>query len=145
MRIEHCVIPFKEACEFVALHHRHHKPPQGHKFSIGAKINGTLVGIIIVGRPVARNEDNGFTLEVTRLCTLQQKNINSFLLGKAAAAVKALGYKKLITYTLDSESRISPAAAAFQPVAEIQGRLWHKNGYDGRGYNRIKWQKILNQ
>ena len=62
-------VTLAEANAFVAQHHRHHKPVTGHKFSIGCMENGRLVGVAIVGRPVSRYLDNGFTLEVNRLCT----------------------------------------------------------------------------
>jgi hypothetical protein len=46
-------VTFADACAFVALHHRHNKPPVGHKFSIGVESNGQLVGVAMVGRPNA--------------------------------------------------------------------------------------------
>ena len=141
--MNHSVISYSEACAFVKLHHRHHLPPQGHKYSIAAFKNNTLVGVVMVGRPVSRIEDNGKTLEITRLCTLEGKNINSFLLGKAAAACRELGFEKIITYTLTTESQVSLTAAAFQKVGELQGRLWREGGYDGRGVNRTKWQRAF--
>lgn len=54
---------FEQAAEFVREHHRHHTPPIGHKFSIGAAIGDALVGVVIVGRPVSRRRDDGQTLE----------------------------------------------------------------------------------
>ncbi len=62
-------ISLRDANEYVRKHHRHHKPVAGHKFSIGCEADGELVGVIIAGRPVSRYLDDGFTLEVTRLCT----------------------------------------------------------------------------
>ena len=71
---------------FVAEHHRHHKPVRGHKFSLGCMVDGRLVGVAIVGRPVSRYLDDGLTLEVNRLCTDGTKNACSFLYGAAARA-----------------------------------------------------------
>ena len=62
-------INLKTANAFVQQYHRHHKPTRGHKFSIGVSENGALVGVAICGRPVARRLDDGYTLEVNRLCT----------------------------------------------------------------------------
>lgn len=47
-------ITFKAACEFVSLHHRHHKPTVGCKFCVGLYEDETLIGCAICGRPVSR-------------------------------------------------------------------------------------------
>ena len=96
-----------QANEFVEKHHRHHRRVQGHKFSIGCESCGELVGVVIAGRPVSRYLDDGFTLEVTRLCTLGGRNVCSFLYAAAARTAKAMGYRKIITYTLDTENGAS--------------------------------------
>ena len=96
-----------DANRFVAEHHRHHKPVRGHKFSLGCMANGRLAGVAIVGRPVSRYLDDGLTLEVNRLCTDGTKNACSFLYGAAARAAKVMGYRKIITYILDTESGTS--------------------------------------
>ena len=105
----------REANVYVDAHHRHHKSVVGHKFSIGCEKDGQLAGVVIVGRPVSRYLDNGTTLEVTRLCSNGEKNVCSFLYGAAARAAKALGYRKIITYTLDTEPGISPSKAICWP------------------------------
>lgn len=97
-------VSLAEANAFVAQHHRHHKPVTGHKFSIGCTAEGRLVGVAIVGRPVSRYLDNGLTLEVNRLCTDGTKNACSMLYAAAWRAARAMGYEKIITYTLDTES-----------------------------------------
>lgn len=97
---------------------------QGHKFSIGCSENGKLVGVVIVGRPVSRHLDNGVTLEVTRLCTDGTKNACSMLYGAAARAAKAMGYKKIITYILESESGVSLKAAGWQCFGITGGKQW---------------------
>ncbi|GLI00644.1 XF1762 family protein [Phytohabitans aurantiacus] len=58
-----------------------------------------LVGVAIVGRPVARHLDDGLTLEVTRVATDGHRNACSLLYAAAWHAAKALGYRRLITYT----------------------------------------------
>ncbi|MBE1466197.1 hypothetical protein H4W33_005209 [Kibdelosporangium phytohabitans] len=70
-RLRTKVITLRQAAQFIATHHRHHRPPAGHKFSIGVcdAETGRLVGVAVVGRPVARLYDDGDTLEVTRSCT----------------------------------------------------------------------------
>ena len=74
-------VSLKEANAYVKLHHRHHKPVVGHKFSIGCEVDGELAGVVIAGRPVSRYLDDGRTLEVTRLCTNGARNAGvSFML-----------------------------------------------------------------
>ena len=106
-------ISLRDANEYVRQHHRHHKPVAGHKFSIGCEADGELVGVIIAGRPVSRYLDDGFTLEVTRLCTNGAKNACSFLYGAVARAAAAMGYKRVITYTLESENGASLRASGW--------------------------------
>ena len=88
-------ISLKEANAFVQRHHRHHKPVVGHKFSVAAAVNGEIVGVTIVGRPVSRYLDDGWTLEVNRLCTDGTNNACSFLYAAAWRAARNMGYKKL--------------------------------------------------
>ena len=96
-------VSLADANSFVALHHRHHKPVRGHKYSLSCMADGQLVGVAITGRPVSRYLDDGLTLEVNRLCTDGTRNACSFLYGAAARAAKAMGYQKIITYILDTE------------------------------------------
>ena len=117
-------ISLKEANAFVAAHHRHHKPVVGHKFSIGCAQDGRLVGVAIVGRPVSRYLDDGLTLEVNRLCTTGEKNACSMLYAAAARAAKAIGYHKIITYTLDTEPGISLRAAGWVCAGPAGGKRW---------------------
>ena len=107
MTLELQPITYKEACEFITRHHRHHLPPQGWKFGIAVNDGEKVVGVITVGRPVARHLDNGYTLEVTRNCTDGTKNAASMLYGAAWRAAKALGYKRMITYILIEEEGTS--------------------------------------
>jgi hypothetical protein len=106
-------VSLREANEFVRQHHRHHKPTVGHKFSIGVREDGRLAGVAICGRPVSRFLDDGYTLEVNRLCTDGARNACSMLYGAAVRAAKAMGYHKIITYILDSECGVSLKASGF--------------------------------
>jgi len=115
-------ITFRAACAFVALHHRHNKPPRGHKFSIGVQDSDALVGVAMAGRPVARAFDNGLTLEVNRTCTDGSRNANSMLYGAVWRAAKAMGYVRCITYTQVNESGASLRAAGWVRVKEIAPR-----------------------
>lgn len=124
MMMELVPVSLAQANEYVRLHHRHHKPVVGHKFSIGCNSDGVLAGVAIVGRPVSRHLDNGSTLEVNRLCTDGTKNACSFLYAAAWRAAKAMGYKKLITYVLDTENGASVRAAGFRCAGLAGGKRW---------------------
>lgn len=102
-------VRFRDACGFVTMWHRHHAPPPGCKFCIG---------VAIVGRPVARMYDDGLTLEVNRTATDGIPNANSMLYGAAWNAAKALGYRRLITYTQAGESGASLRGAGWRTIAE---------------------------
>lgn len=118
------VIPLslREANEFVEKYHRHHKKVQEHKFSIGAvNEKGELCGVAVVGRPVTRLLDDGFTLEVTRLCTNGTKNVCSFLYAACRRIAREMGYKKLITYALETEYGVSLKEAGWECVVLADG------------------------
>lgn len=119
-------ITYKKACAFVVKYHRHHKPPQGHKFSIGLEDNGALVGVAICGRPVSRILDSGLTLEVTRLCTDGTPNACSMLYSACWRIAKNMGYKELITYILDTENGTSLKASGWRCIGKCGGGNWNK-------------------
>ena len=118
MRLRTVPVTFAQARDFVGDWHRHHRPPVGHKYSIGvADEDDLLVGVAVVGRPVARHLDDGLTLEVTRVATDSTPNACSILYAAAWQAAKALGYRRLITYTQAGESGASLRAAGWRVVA----------------------------
>lgn len=126
-RLELCPMTLKEAQRFVEDVHRHHAPSVGHKFSIGASRGGDVVAVAMVGRPVSRHADDGWTLEVNRLAAYPDergRHACSFLYGAAWRACKALGYKRLITYTLPSESGASLRASGWTLIGEAGGGSW---------------------
>jgi hypothetical protein len=111
-------VSFKQAGQFVADWHRHHRPPRGHKFSVGVADGDVLVGVAMVGRPVARMLDDGQTLEVTRVATDGHRNACSLLYAAAWQAARALGYRRLVTYTQQGECGASLRAAGWRLVAQ---------------------------
>jgi hypothetical protein len=119
MTLDIVPVSFVDACAFVTEHHRHHDAPTGHKFSLGVAADGLLVGVAIIGRPVSRVlAAEGDTLEVIRTATDGTPNVNSMLYGAAWRATKALGYRRLITYTQAGESGSSLRAGGFTVIAE---------------------------
>jgi len=125
MPLEITPINFEEANAFVSLHHRHHKPMQGCKFCVAVSFDDKVVGVAIVGRPVARLLDNGWTLEVNRCCTDGTKNACSMLYSAAWKAAKALGYRRLITYTLPEEGGASLKASNWKCLGLKGGGNWN--------------------
>lgn len=115
-----------EANEFVRQHHRHHKPVPGAKFAIGVEEGGKIVGVAIVGRPVARLLDDGYTAEVIRTCTDGTRNANSMLYGAAWRAARAMGYRRIGTYTLPEEGGASLRAAGWRCLGEAGGGTWNR-------------------
>ena len=115
----------KAAEAFIRQHHRHHLPPQGYKFCLAvADEAGMVRGVATVGRPVARHLDDGRTLEVTRVATDGCPNACSALYAAAWRAARALGYQRLVTYTLATEPGTSLRAAGWRVVGEVAGRSW---------------------
>jgi hypothetical protein len=148
-------ISFSEACKFTGYNHRHSQPPPAHKFSIGLEATGKLVGVVMVSRPPNRNSDDGVTLEVRRLTTDGTKNACSKLYGAATRAAFAMGYQRVITYTLSKEGGSSLRAAGFIPEAETTrkpswgiraGRWGQQLRLDGReaipSGNKIRWSRM---
>ena len=117
-------ITFREACSFIDRHHRHHRATVGHKFSIGLFDNNQLVGVAVCGRPVSRHLDNGTTCEVNRLCTDGTRNACSMLYGACCRIAREMGYKKIITYILESENGASLRAGNFINDGIAGGTHW---------------------
>lgn len=118
-----------EANAFVRQHHRHHKPVPGHKFSLAVVDEADAVrGVAIVGRPIARRLDDGLTLEVNRVATDGCPNACSALYGACRRAAFALGYRRLITYTLPEEGGASLRGAGWKCIG-LAGKT------DGKGWS----------
>lgn len=140
-----------EANELVARWHRHHKPIQGHRFSIGAIdiAKDMLIGAAIVGRPVARKTDHKVVAEVTRLVTDGTPHACSFLYGAAARAAKALGFGKIQTFILDAETGVSLKASGWILAdAHAGGGNWNSSTKQNRRTDqpmclKQRWEKDL--
>lgn len=113
-----------EAFAFIEHHHRHHKKPVGSIFQIAVSDGEKIVGVSVIGRPVSRMLQNGFTAEVTRLCTDGTPNACSILYSASWRTAKELGYRRLITYILDTENGASLRASNWKLVGERGGGSW---------------------
>jgi len=123
--IEVVPITFEDANEYVSRFHRHHKPTVGHRISIAIADDSGIRGVAIVGRPVSRMLDDGWTLEVTRCCTDGVKNGCSMLYRAAWRAARAIGYRRLVTYTLPEEGGASLRGAGFKLLGTAGGGSWN--------------------
>jgi len=122
------VIPctLREARAFVDQHHRHHKAPQGGLFAVAVAEDQEIVGVAIVGRPVARMLSDGWTAEVTRLATLGHCNACSKLYGACWRTARAMGYRRLVTYTMPEEGGASLRASGARCLGEAGGGSWSR-------------------
>lgn len=119
------LIDLKSANNYVEKYHRHNLPTQGYIFAIGLFENDIVIGVAICGRPVARLLDDGKTIEILRVCTRGARNANSQLYSYAKKLSIKKGFKRVITYTLYSESGASLRAISAQPTKVSNGnRQW---------------------
>lgn len=146
------VVPVElvEANLLVASWHRHHKPSLNHRFSLGlVDTDGLWHGAAIVGRPVARlGGSPRKVLEVARLVTDGTYNGCSMLYAAAARAGKAIGYERIQTYILDSETGASLRASGWTCEGAAGGGLWPRDGRPSRTDQpngvKSRWAKTLN-
>lgn len=132
-----------DARRFVQENHRHNEAPLSMQvqFCAGLELDGELIAVVTAGRPVARMLDDGLTLEVNRVCVKDlHRNANSALYGAIGRAAQALGYERLVTYTLASESGASLRAAGFSEPVEIGARSWEKDNQKG---NRVRYDYTI--
>lgn len=114
----------REAKRYIGVWHRHNDAPRGGVVCASVvDEDGKIHGVMIAGRPVARAEDDGLTLEVLRVATDGTPNACSMLYASACRVARALGYTSVITYTLASEPGTSLRASGFVRDAELAPRV----------------------
>lgn len=143
MSLDLCPITLREAHTFVSRHHRHHATSRGGVFAVAVAEGDDIVGVAIIGRPVARLLQDGYTAEVTRVATLGNPNACSKLYAAAWRACRAMGYRRLLTYTLAREPGTSLRAAGWRAVAQVKGQSWNRPGrprVDEHLGDKIRWE-----
>lgn len=147
MGLEVIPVTIRFANDFVGKHHRHNKPTQGAKFAIGAMHDGEVVGVAIVGRPISRMLDDGMTVEVTRVCVLDDapKNTCSFLYGRCWRIWQQMGGKRMVTYTLQTEPGSSLKGAGWKIAGEVKPKGWdmpnrQRNWQEVYGQTKFRWE-----
>lgn len=118
-------ITLREANAYVAQHHRHNQPTNGHKWSIACYDGERLCGVAICGQPIARKLDDGLTVEIRRVCTDGTYKACSILYGACSRVARDMGYRRVITYTLISEPGASLKASGFINCGEAGGTSWN--------------------
>jgi len=139
-------ITLKLANDFVNKYHRHHGGTVGCKFAIGLYEMDCLIGVAVCGRPVNRYLDDGKTCEINRVCTSGGENACSMLYAACCRTAKGMGYEKIITYILKSESGVTLKASNFTYEGEAGGTHW--TGKRNRGQNipaemKTRWCRML--
>lgn len=144
-------VTLREANAFVAEHHRHHGPTRGHKFAVAVgSTDGAMRGVAIAGRPVARQLDDGISLEVLRVCTDGTANVCSMLYGAVRRAAVAMGYpaERVFTYTLATEPGTSLRAAGWHRDRETKGGEWGREDRPRETANpdrKVRWRAAAPQ
>lgn len=139
-------ITFRQASDYINQHHRHHRATVGCKFCIGLYEGEKLIGCAVCGRPVSRYLDDGLTCEINRVCTDGTRNACSMLYGACCRAAKAMGYRQIITYTLESESGTSLKASNFLDDGIAGGEIWTGNRKRNNGVPQEKkrrWRRVF--
>lgn len=141
-------ISIKDAKRALRRWHRHHAhDPSKALFAVAVAEMGEEepCGVAIIGPPVARMLENGWTAEVVRVATDGTHNACSKLYGAAWRAARALGYKRLITYTLAEEGGASLRAAGYTLVGEAGGGSWSRTNrprFDKHPMQtKIRWER----
>lgn len=146
-------VPFGTARRFVARHHAHCGAPAVARFSFGAFNGPTLMGVVIVGNPVARALMGRGIAEVNRLCIRRDLpralgwNIASMLYGAAAREAERRGFAKIMTYTRIDEAGTSLKASGWVAEARLRGRGWHGRHRPRSNKNawvdKVRWSRRL--
>lgn len=142
----------RDAANAVILRwHRHHRPVRSHRFAIAGYDGEELVGVVVVGNPVAAALQNGVTFEVLRLCTNGHRYAASRLLSAAWKAARAMGVLRMVSYTRADEAGTCYRAANWRDVARVRGEGW-AHGNKGDRYlpglymptteivDRVRWE-----
>lgn len=121
-------VTLREANAFVRRLHRHHGDARGCLYCVAVALGDRIVGVAIVGRPVSRMLQDGYTAEVTRCCTDGTEHAPSKLYAASWRVAQQLGYRRMLTYVLDTEPGTTLKAAGWKCYGEAGGGSWSRAG-----------------
>lgn len=151
------VVPLtlRQANDFVEKWHRHSSRTSndGGKYAIGLEHDGDVVGVAIVGRPIARLLQKDGAAELLRLCISPSapRCAGSKLYARARRIWQLMGGTTLHTYTLQRESGASLRGAGLKvPAAEIDGAQWTRKTRERRvkaihDEPKFRWSEKLSE
>ena len=142
-------ITLRKANDFVSAYHRHNgrTSRNGGKWAVAIERDGETIGVAIVGNPLSATLMDGYTAEVLRVCVRDDadKGACSKLYAACWRAWRAMGGRRLITYTLQSESGASLRGAGWKVVGETKpvAEGWRKADHldEHRTYVDVMGQK----
>jgi len=133
---EFCPINREIAKKFINENHRHNSGPISDRFRIGLFEDGVLIGVGVAGNPIARKQMDGTTIEITRVCVLPDKpNACSQIYARMKRIAQLMGYKRIITYTLDNETGASLRAIGAIVDHKVAKGTWLNR--QNRNYNEV--------
>lgn len=143
----------QEQAQSFMRRHRHSRVPRRFICAVGVAKEGGLVGVACLERPKAPALCDGYTVEISRVCTDGTFNACSMLYGAMRRVAAGLGYRRVVTYTLDVESGASVRASGFVRVADVNGEDWNRRRLAAQGHqpdmyeqkygepvDRVRWE-----
>lgn len=116
-----------EANDYVKTVHRHNGTLPTSIFRVLVHDDERIVrGVAIAGAPKARMLMTPGTLEVSRVATDGSRNACSMLYGACTRAARALGYRRLVTYTLEIEAGASLRASGWSLTSRTKAESWSR-------------------
>jgi len=146
-------ISFRDACGFVRRHHRHCQPPTAWRWG-GALYNGfVLIGVVMVGNPVARAFMHLGVVEVTRLTVrgdtepMLRKDACSTLYAWSSREAERRGFSRIISYVREDEPGTSLLASGWTRDCAVRGRSWHskrrQRSNNNADVDKVRWSRTL--
>lgn len=120
MRLQLRPISLRIANDYIERHHAQLGRVQDCEFCIGCYAGDSIVGVVVVERPRERYLDDGWTFELTRVCTDRRPPVASILIAAATRAAFAMGARYVLSHVPATDG-----AAAFRAAG------WRRMEMDG--------------
>lgn len=140
-------ITIGDARKYVEREHSHHHAPLSALCAVSVVDGGGLIVCVsMLGRPVSRELQAQGCVEVHRVASDgTAPHAASMAIGAIARAAIALGWRRLVSYTLLGEAGTSYRAAGWCPVSVSRdGREWscvsRERGAVGQPGAKVRWE-----